>query len=781
LLVVADDVHWLDGSSAEVLAFLARRLESEPIVVVAATRAESGDVFDSRGIEVLSLGPLQAEAAGELLAVSAPELAPPLRERILLEAAGNPLALVELPIGLAGDGPTVALREWLPLTTRLENSFIARFADLPAACRAVLLVASLNDGDSLAEALEGASLALSERVSSHEIVPASLARLVTVHEQRIVFRHPLMRTAIRQASTPDERQSAHAALAAVLVTDADRSVWHRAAACVAKDDGIAAELEATASRARQHGALDVAVAALTRSAELTESDSQRGARLLSAAELATQMGKRETVLGLLALAEPLELTRRQRWWMLWIRESFDDGTKDLQAGARELAAHADEAAIDGETDLALNLLWGAALRCFWAEPGEAVRRDVVAVADRMPVPATDPRVLAILAYASPLDRAEAVTSGLRSHAGGELTEPRASYLLGTAATLVGAANLAAAFGTASLIGLRAQGRLGVLARALAVQAWNSVQVGDLEVAVPAAAEAARLAKETGQPIMVATALSTSAVCAALLGDHRSLVAFAAEAERASLVVGARPVLATVQHARGLDALGGGRYAEAFGHLRRMHDPDDPAFHISIRCFAIGDLVEAAVRAGQQKDISSIVAEMERIAESTPSPALLVGLGYARALLSDEEGPFVAALADTGTAWPFARARILLAYGGWLRRRRRAADARDPLRRSRDMFDALGTAPWSERARQELRASGETTHERVPEAHEQLTPQELQIARLAAEGLTNRDIGERLYLSHRTVSSHLHTVFPKLGITSRTELGAVLRGEYRHMT
>jgi DNA-binding CsgD family transcriptional regulator len=168
--------------------------------------------------------------------------------------------------------------------------------------------------------------------------------------------------------------------------------------------------------------------------------------------------------------------------------------------------------------------------------------------------------------------------------------------------------------------------------------------------------------------------------------------------------------------------------------------------------------------------------MEAVAQATPSPALHAGLRYARALLAadtDAEALFQAALRADLTRWPFARARVQLAYGGWLRRQRRAAESRGHLRAARETFDALGTIPWSERARQELRASGETSRRRTPDARDQLTPQELQIAQMAAEGLTNREIGERLYLSHRTVSSHLHRIFPKLGVTSRSSLRAAL--------
>jgi DNA-binding CsgD family transcriptional regulator len=213
----------------------------------------------------------------------------------------------------------------------------------------------------------------------------------------------------------------------------------------------------------------------------------------------------------------------------------------------------------------------------------------------------------------------------------------------------------------------------------------------------------------------------------------------------------------------------------------VHEPGDPAHHYGIRCFGVADLVEAAVLADAVEAIGPIMAELEDVARRTPAPLLHAGLGYARFVLAaDDEADarYEAALAATA-AWPFLRARVELARGTWLRRRRRVAESRGPLRAARDAFDALGTIPWSERARQELRASGERSRRRVPEARDRLTPQELQIAQLAAEGLTNREIGTRLYLSHRTISSHLYRIFPKLAITSRAELRTALVASGRH--
>jgi DNA-binding CsgD family transcriptional regulator len=339
---------------------------------------------------------------------------------------------------------------------------------------------------------------------------------------------------------------------------------------------------------------------------------------------------------------------------------------------------------------------------------------------------------------------------------------------------VGAFDLAAGFLAISAASLRAQGRLGLLARALALQAWSAAQLADLGAAIPAAAEARRLAQETRQPLVMATADAVQALLAALRGDEQAAGALAAQAEEISVPIGASAVLAATQLARGLAALGAGRPADALAHLRRVHDPADPAYHYGVRCFTVGDLAEAALRSGEVASIGGFVRDMEEARRQTTSPSLQAGLRHARALLADDAsapGLFDAALRSG--PWPFQRARMQLAHGEWLHQHRQNAASRAPLRAARETFDALGLVPWSERARQQLRATGETSRPRIPQARDQLTPQELQIVQLAAEGMSNREIGQQLYLSHRTVSSHLYRVFPKLGITSRAELPAAL--------
>lgn len=770
VLLVVEDVQWLDRASADVLAFVARRLEFEPVVLLAAVRDGFPTSFDGAGLPELSLGRLSGPEAAALLDARTPGLGPAVRERVLAEAAGNPLALVELPYVVEQAEGTAS---WLPLTTRLEEAFAARVSGLPTATRVLLLVAALNDGDLWSEVLAAARTVGGEELTVDDLTPAIGARLVEVDGERVWFRHPLMRSAMHQRASLGQRQQAHAALAGILRGEVDRRAWHRAAATMGPDEDIAAELEAAAVRAQWRGGVEAAVFALERAARLSEDSGRRGERLLRGAELAFELGRQHLVVRLLRQTESIELSERQRSRLVWIRDRFDDGIRDVAAGARSLTELAERVAADGDTGFALKLLWGAALRCFWAEPGRAVRDEVVAVAERLSVDPRDGRLLAILAYAAPVERAAVVVDRLYWLAAHGNTPMRAARLA-DAAILMGAFDLGVGFSATAIVELRSQGRLGLLARCLSAQALSAAHLGDLSVAIPAAEEASRLTVETTQPVMHATARAAQAMIAALRGEEDRAEELAAEAERVALPVAASPVLATVQHARGLTALGGGRNDEASEHLRRLYDPADPAYHLMLRCYAVGDLVEASVYSGHSVD--GVVLEMETLARTSGSPVLHAGLRYARALLAsdaDAEGLFEVALRADLARWPFARARVQLAFGGWLRRRRRVAESREYLRAARDTFDALGIIPWAERARRELRASGETSRRRIPDARDQLTPQELQIAQLAADGLTNREIGEKLYLSHRTISSHLHRIFPKLGITARSALRAAL--------
>jgi DNA-binding CsgD family transcriptional regulator len=769
LLLVAEDVHWLDRASADVLAFVARRIEHEPIVLLATLRDGTESPLLDAGLAAMTLDRLPADAAADLLDAVAPRLAPPVRTRVLTEAAGHPLALTELPSAVAElDG----LDPVLPLTERLERTFTTRVAALPEETRTALLVAALNETTSVTETLTATAALLGMAADPEILAPAVEARLVELAAGVVTFRHPLMRSAIPAAASPLDRRRAHLALADALAGEPDRRAWHRAAATDGPDETVAADLERTADRARYRGGAAAAIAALEQAARLSPDPGVRADRLLKAAELAVDSGRRETAERLVHDARPADARRRATASRLL--SEFEDGVREDPSRVAELAVTASETAADGQYDAALRILWSAAMRCFWTEPGAAARRALLDVADRLPVPDDDPRIVAVTAYVAPFDRGEAVLGKLRQLAARTGADPEVDRYLGSAALQVGAFDLAARFSAAAAPGLRAQGRLGLLPRALAVLAWSRVRLGDLAGAVPAAAEAARFARETGQPFMHGFATAVQAEIAALRGEGRPAKTLADQAERGGLAAGARPVLATVQLSRGLANLSEGRFEDAFADLRRLHDPADPAYQPALRAYCLAELTEAAVRAGQADAMRDVVAELEPLAAVTPSPALHIGLRYARAVLAPSDELFAEALRADLTGWPAERGRVHLAFGEWLRRQRRVVESRTHLRTARETFDALGMTAWSERARRELRSAGESSPNRGPDARDKLTPHELSIAQLAADGLTNREIGQRLYLSHRTVGTHLHRIFPKLGVSSRAELAAMLK-------
>ncbi|WP_299951091.1 AAA family ATPase [uncultured Modestobacter sp.] len=767
LVLVIDDAHWLDRPSADVLGFVTRRLEAEAVVMVAAQRDGFPPVLAGPALDEQHLERLDRRAAEEVLARRAPDLDPSHRRRLLAAAAGNPLALAELPLeGAWGDCAA------LTLTARLEEAFAARLPGLPDVTRDLLLVAALEDEGDLGEALAAASALRGAEVTAEALTSAVEVGLCAADGGALTFRHPLVRHAIRQRATLAERQRAHVALAGTL-RGTDRQVWHRAAAADAPDDAVAAELEDAAARAQRRGGVAAAQAALERAARLTADPAERARRFLGAAELAFEWGRPDVVDRLLQETATLDVPARERTRMTVIREGFEEGVRDVRAGTRTLTEVAAAAAADGRADQALRFLQAASLRCWWAEPGVEVRARLLEVVEQT-LHLDDAFAVEVLSYVAPFDRGAVLHGRLRAMSAGAL-DPARAQAAGFAASVVGDFPLAVEFLTSSLAGLRADGRLGLLGRTSAVQAWSALTVGRFDLAATAADEAARLAADSAQPLMGALALVVQSVVSAVRGGEDTEERLA-EAARLGLQVDSNAVLALVQFARGTLAVNRGLHQAAWDHLARLSDPADPAHHPAVRSFTVGDLVEAAVHSGHQAEVEPIVADLEAIAARTPSPVLHIGLRYGRALLAgedDAEELFAAALAADLGAWPFARARLQLAHGAWLRRCRRAAESRAPLRAARDTFDALGAAAWGDRARQELRASGEQSRPRTPEAREQLSPQELLIAQLAAQGLTNREIGARLYLSHRTVGTHLHRIFPKLRITSRVALRSAI--------
>ncbi|HXO08398.1 MAG TPA: AAA family ATPase [Solirubrobacteraceae bacterium] len=778
VLLVVDDAQWLDPPTSDVLAFVARRIESDPIVLLAAIRDGYPSALGDARLPELRLAGLDDATAGALLDVSAPRLPRASRSRVLREAAGNPLALLELPAMSGGREDGQGLPGGLPLSDRLERAFAARVADLPDATRLVLLVAALSDSDGLGEILAAGSAVVGADLDLDVVAPAAEAGIVKVDLQTIRFRHPLMRSAIAQSAALEERRRAHEALAALLADQPDRRAWHRAALRAGEHEDIALDLEAAGERARQRGAIAVAVAAMTRAVELSE-PARRSRRLLTAASLAVELGRPDVVAPLLREARQLDLGELERARLIWVEETvFNRPLGDVEH-FRSLIASAERAGAAGDHNLHVDLLWLVASRAWWRDPGPDARQLLIDASGRLGgIDAEDPRVFAVHAYADPLGHATGVLTRLRLAAQDERLDADAARFLGPVAVTVGAFDLATDFLAVAVDGLRTEGRLGHLPRLLALYSMIAARLGAWDQAIPAAEEARRLAEEFAQQRWQAAADTVISLVAAMRGDEEMAERLAAEAELIGEPLGSNSTIALAQFGRVLAALGGGRHADAFGYASRLFDPGDPAHHPVIASWLIADLADAARHIDRLDEARARVVELEATVGGRPGTWIELGLQHAHALLAEQAQAgkrFEEALSSDLTRWPFQRARLELAYGQWLRRNRRVAEARAVLRAARDTFDALGCAPWSDQARRELRASGERSRHRVVEARDQLTGQELQIAQLAAKGLSNREIGQRLYLSHRTISTHLYRVFPKLGISSRAELSNALAG------
>ncbi|MFF0050813.1 AAA family ATPase [Streptomyces sp. NPDC005498] len=761
VILVAEDLHRWDKAGFDALAFVARRLASEPVVLLGASRESARDRVEDTGLPVLPLGPLDAADAKVLVDRQAPGLSPGLRERILSEAAGNPLVLVKLTrVAHEAYGEAAANASWLVEPEHLRRAPRTPLAALPRRTRLLLLAMAAHDGGSRAEILDMARTATGAEPRWDDLGPALRAGLVSLDDGTVHFRHPLARASVLSESDLPQRGDIGKALACAPFA---RPVAGTRGAQATRP-AEARPAPHAAFRRDEGGPPDAA------------STPGQSALLPRVGDRAPGTGRHEGVVGLLGRAAEQPLSALHPAPPPPLPGRTADGAESATDNDA-LIALSERLAVYGDGERALRVLETAASRIFWARSTSESGRRVADAAERLPAD-DEPRVLAILAAASPVAHGAKIITGLDRWATHPSGDPVTDQILGEAALMAGSYPLAASFSAASLPGLRAQGRLRSLAKGLCAQALSAALLCDLAVATPAAAEAARLGRDTDQPLVYATALATQALIAVVSGRPAEARALADEAVGLATALRVRPVLVLAEAALAHIAAAEGRLDDAFSHLQRLHDPAGPAFHPGLSCHWVTDLADIALRAHRTVEIEETVDRMEQAATLTPATALHTGVRFARAVLAhddaDTEQHFARALGADLTRWPFARARTQLAHGEWLRRRRRDVQARTPLRAARDAFDALGATAFADRAREELRASGEAGPERAPNVRDLLSPQELQIAFMVAEGLTNREIGERLYLSHRTVSSHLHRVFPKIGVTSRTALGRVLR-------
>jgi len=784
LLVVADDAHWIDRGSLEALAFVGSRVDAERIVLLVGARGQAPPPGFDRGFPELRLEPLSAADAGLLLDGQPRVPRGQVRLQVLGQAAGNPMALIELATVIADDPG--ASRRWaaepLPLTDRLSAVITARFAALPEQARAALLLAAVADGPDLRVAAshgggpDAAALTAAEQLG-----------LVRVDRTGLQFSHPLVRSAIYHSAPFAQRAAAHRQLAEALHEQPDRQAWHLAAAAIQPDEQVASLLEATAAQAQHRGGAVAAALALERAAELSPDPAEQARRLVAAASAAVPTGQGEWVQELArramaVTADPaLRLTARHdaAWALAW------SGRRTAALSA--LISVAEEASRDLSA-LAWDALGSAATVAFQSgtpASRQAVDRALALLVRQCrpscgEVQGIDVNVLRfwISASADPIGRRDQLLSDLRTMVGSPIEEP-ALWRIASAAWLLDESDLAITLLQDAMRRLRAPGVQGTSGGSLTVLGWAYIDTGRWDEALDAAAEAAGIAEANNMGIVAASADVIIATVFALRGDPGAARWHAARALAAVDPAECGLVAARARRALGVAALAEGSYLQAFTQLSGLFSEDGAPLHNYASYLGVADLAAAAVHADRRMEGRDIIEQALDRLGGQASARLEQLIARARGILADpanSEAHFGKALADpAGDQWPFERAQLRLDHAEWLRRRRRINDAKAVLTEALGTFQRLGARSWAERAQAELRACGVPVARAPgePDALEELTPQQRQIVHLASDGLTDREIADRLFLSPRTVGSHLYRSYPKLGVASRHQLRDVI--------
>ncbi|GAB2964374.1 AAA family ATPase [Nonomuraea fastidiosa] len=861
LLVVVDDAQWIDRASLDVLSFVARRLDAEPVTLLVGVRsADALPGFDT-GYDRLELGPLDGVAANRLLDLQ-PQ--PPVgrhRVRVLQEASGNPLALIELArVRSAGvEGP-------LPVTDRLERIYAEQARPLPESTRRSLLLLAAADAADFSAVSHGLSEAF---------VPAEEAGLVRRSGPSVSFRHPLIRSAVYHAAPFEERRQAHLALAR-LSEEPDRRAWHLAAAATGTDAEVSDALRETADRARRRGGYAAAAAALERAAELSPRRADRARLLAEAAELAVFTGQLDwverLVVAVRAHSDDPELIGRASLAtgkLMALRSNHTTAFALLtriaaEASFREMLASSVEAPPPKALTISAEV---PALRAHLsATKGAAAREPHAAAAEDTPSLEALAAAAVVRYYSGEEAQRRRIESLLAAspdgplrvwveavsdpHGAGSRLRPKLPELVAAAEGDAGGLTVLAvvawlldqtALAVKTFDEAYDRWRVrGALPDGLgSAVGWAYLDHGRWAEARTVASEIAAVAATAGLEHAEACAYALDATVLALRGETDGA---RRAAERALALVDpleSRSIAVAAHRALGLAAVADGDYEAAYTWFGSAFTGDGDPVHYHVSPTVLAELAASAARLGRRgrHGPDRRVAELlERAAQRlgpAPSPRLAALLDRGRALLAepgsagpDSAGPgsarpgsadpgsaepdsaqpdsaqpdsaqpdsaqpdsaqpdsaepyFQRALAgDAGEQWPFERAQTRLDYGEWLRRRRRITEARPQLAAALETFRRLGARPWAERAEAELRAAGvEAIGGVTPDVLTELSPQQQQIVRLAARGLTNREIGDRLHLSPRTVGSHLYRVFPKLGVTARAQLRDVLEGTGR---
>lgn len=774
LLCLVDDAHWADAPSLDTLAFVARRLDAEPIALALAARADEGRPLDVAGLVDVPLAGLDRDAAVAVLAESGGGgLSAVERDEVLRATGGNPLAIREMP---ASAPRGVGLGEPLPLAAGLQRAFLERARQRdPAAQRLLLLIAADGSGR-----LDTIRRAASYETDAGPPDLGVLADLIVEDGPRLVFRHPLIRSAIYHGASPADRRGAHQALAAVVGSDPDeldRRAWHRGQAADGPDEQVAAELERSAERTLRRAGPAAAAAAFERAAELSASRPDRARRLAAAAHSWWEGGDAAHAAAKLDESERLDpLPESVRLDVAALRALIDlrSGIPD-DAVARLRPLIADVLEVDRHRAVYLMGLFGEA--CFHANAAEAYAGVGPAV-ERVPLDGgdTDDVLLRLVRAAYRVRAGEA--SGLE-HADlatiEHLTDPVRLCWAGGLAWGVGDPELARRLRGRAVRRARALGAAGPLAWALEYLVVDEVAFSRFDVAEAYAEEGHRFAVETGQTNMACRHQSWLALLAAVRGREDEARRLAEEALAAAAERRLAAAAATAHRALGLLDLAAGRPAEAMKHLEAPYRGGEST-HPGLVLYSVPELVEAAVRANQPGRAAAPFDRYAAWSDAMDAPELRALTARCRALLAagdtagdTAESEFRLALQLHDQAdWPMERARTELLFGEHLRRERRRSEARPYLRSALETFGRLGASVWADRAREELRATGETAR-REQSTLPVLTPQERRIAAAVSEGATNREVAAQLFLSPRTVDYHLRKVFQKVGISSRAEL------------
>jgi DNA-binding CsgD family transcriptional regulator len=784
LVCLVDDQQWLDHASAQILAFVARRLETESLGLVFAARVLGSELA---GLPELMVGGLREGDARALLdSVLTGPLDERVRAQIVAETGGNPLALLELvrgvtPAELAGG---LGLPGSAPISGQIEEAFRRRIDALPAQTRRLLLVAAADPtGDPGLVWRAAGRLGIPAEAAT----PAAEADLVEFGAW-VRFRHPLVRSAAYRSAALQDRQDVHRALAEVTdpQLDPDRRAWHLAQAAPGPDKNVAAELERSAGRARARGGLAAAAAFLERSAMLTLDPGRRAQRLLAAARAKRDAGALDAALGLLVAVEagapdPLRTAEVEhlRGQIALDQRRSRDGARLLLSAARRLEPLNAESARETHLEALVAAMWAGDLD----SPGGL--REAAKAARAAPASPGPPRVVDVLldAFATRLTQGYAAAAPALTRAlemvlaldvGTELEAGRWLWLTGGRAS----ANVALelwddeswhALAARQVQVFRDAGALVHLQFALIFLARTHLLAGELPAVARLFEEDRLIAEATGNPPVAYTAMTL----AAWRGQETYAAELIEAIGREGTARDSGTLINFADYASAVLYNGLGRHDAARGAARRAFERDPMGYGP----FVVPELAEAASRTGDRALVRAALEWLSERTRVTPTEWALGIEARVRALLSEggeAESLYRESIARLGRTRVRAElARAYLLYGEWLRRERRRGAAREQLRTAHDMLDAMGIGAFADRAWRELAATGETARKRVAETESELTAREVQVARLARDGLSNPEIGARLFISARTVQYHLSKVFTKLAISSRGQLNRVL--------